>query len=583
MSNPISVYFTSFRWRILAVIGALLATWVLYQEPTRVRLLSLGNPYSYSGDALQHISPLWKIHDATLLAGDYISSYYVHAIMPVFYKWLYWALTFLTTPPLAAQIVTLTLSLLFIATCACTTWRLGGPVAGALSLVLAWGGLLKGFYCMGGLQRGFGVVFAALMLYGAGVGNVYLLGVLTILAAGLYPASAVLGLTALGLLLIIPARYRGDAQHWSLRKRLSVLCAISAFVVGVVTPQLVSGARYGERLSIESAEEFAEWGPSGRYTQGDRGVPIPLFEAAYTRTIAALSAEKSSRRASPGDTGGSGTDSNRAVCTYIIIVSGLCLALLTLRYRGSFSPFAVRVALFGFAMMVSFIAATIAFPLLYIPSRYVIVAVPCLVPVVFPWIWTATCSTVVSRCSRVVRVVAPLTLGLLCCALLGWGSLRVKPVRSAEGYRTLFAFIDRLPANSVIAGWPRGMIDEVSYFTGRSVLVFEEGHQIFHRDFLLEMRRRMRAVIDVYGAVDIKPFEVLRQDFNVTHLLIDRRHVERAPSYFSPFAEEIRALRQSRGNQPLYLMEAMQKAAVFRVGEMVLIDLAQLVAPRELK
>jgi hypothetical protein len=76
---------------------------------------------------------------------------------------------------------------------------------------------------------------------------------------------------------------------------------------------------------------------------------------------------------------------------------------------------------------------------------------------------------------------------------------------------------------------------------------------------------------------------VLRQDFNVTHLLIDRRHVERAPSYFSPFAEEIRALRQSRGNQPLYLMEAMQKAAVFRVGEMVLIDLAQLVAPRELK
>lgn len=583
MIKPLTVLLVSSRWRLMAVVGALFATWLFYREPTRVRLLSLLNPYSYSGDALQHIAPLWKIHDAGLLASDYISSYYVHAIMPVFYKGLYWGLTFLATPPLAAQIVTLTLSALFIATCACTSWRLAGPIAGSLSLVLAWGGILKGFYCMGGLQRGFGVLFAALLLYGVGVGNVYLLGVLTVLAAGLYPASAVLGLTTLGLLLMAPARYRGSSKDWSLRKRTSVLCVFSALVVGVVTPQLVSGARYGERLSIESAEEFDEWGPSGRYTQGDRGVPIPLFEAVYTRTIAALSAERISSRALADEAEAHMMPWLHSTSSYVVVVSALFLGLLAFWHRRSFSPSAVRVTLYGVAMTVSFIAATLVFPLLYIPSRYVIIAIPCLVPVVFPWVWTATCSALLGRSPRVVQIGAPLTLGLLLCVLLGWNSLRVKPVRSAEGYRTLFAFIERLPADAVIAGWPRGMIDEVGYFTGRSVLVFEEGHQIFHRDFLLEMRRRIRALIEVYGAVDIEPFEVLKRDFNVTHLLIDRRHTERTPAYFSPFQAEVSALRQSRGDQPLYLLEAIQRGAVLRVGEMVLIDLAQLSAPRELK
>jgi hypothetical protein len=86
----------------------------------------------------------------------------------------------------------------------------------------------------------------------------------------------------------------------------------------------------------------------------------------------------------------------------------------------------------------------------------------------------------------------------------------------------------------------------------------------------------MQAIIEVYAAVDKQPLRALERDFHVTHLLVDRRHVERPPSYFSPFAEELTALRSSRGDQPLFLSQAIETAGVFRVGDLVLLDLSRL-------
>jgi hypothetical protein len=125
------------------------------------------------------------------------------------------------------------------------------------------------------------------------------------------------------------------------------------------------------------------------------------------------------------------------------------------------------------------------------------------------------------------------------------------------------------------------MIDEVPFFTGRSVLLFEEGHQIFHRDFLVEMRRRMQALIAVYAATDAGPLAALQRDFNVTHLLVDRRHLQKHPAYFAPFEVEVAALRSSRAGKQLFLTEAVEKAGVIRVGEMVLVDLARITQPEQ--
>jgi hypothetical protein len=271
-------------------------------------------------------------------------------------------------------------------------------VAAALSLALVWGGSLKGLYFLGGLQRGFGVLLAALILQSIATGRPLGLAVLTILAAGFYPATAVLGLVALGLLLVSPRRYRGAASSWSLRKRGGMLLVTTLLVGLVVTPQLKEGARYGERLSIENTGEFPEWGPLGRYTQGDRGVPVPFLEALYARTLASLSANKLSQRSNSDPEDASSSNPSKTRCDYILLFSACCLGYLTVRNRRNISSNAVRVALFGAAIFLSFQAATIVFPLLYIPSRYVIVGIPSLVPVIFPWIWCATSDVLLGRC-----------------------------------------------------------------------------------------------------------------------------------------------------------------------------------------
>jgi hypothetical protein len=555
------------------------ATYLLFHSPTDVRFRSLFNPYSYNGDALQHIAPLWKIHDSARLAHDYIAQYYVQAIMPVFYKATYWVLTYLVTPPLASKLITLLLTILFIAVTTRTTWLLAGPAAALVALALSWGGALKGLYFLGGLQRGFGVLLGALLLQSIATGHPLGLALLTILAAGFYPATAVLGLAALGLLLVVPSRYRGVASSWSLQKRGGTLLVTALLVGLVVAPQLQGGSYYGERLSIESEREFPEWGPSGRYTQGDRGVPVPFLEAVYARTLASLSAKKISLQAIQDGDEQDLPSHYQFRCDVILLLSAGCLAVLFAHKRRRVSPEAVRVALFTLAIFLSFEAATLLFPILYIPSRYVIVGIPSLVPVLFPWVWSATAETVLRRCSQIIRTAASIFLSGLCCAALGWTTLQVKPIRSAEGYRHLFSFIERLPEDTVIAGWPRGVIDEIPFFTGKSVLIFEEGHQIFHRDFLLEMRRRMQAIMEVYTATDAQPFEALQKTFHVTHLLVDRRHVDKSPAYFAPFDAQVSTARARHGDQPLFLAKVIEKGGVIRVGEMVLVDLSRITQP----
>jgi hypothetical protein len=123
------------------------------------------------------------------------------------------------------------------------------------------------------------------------------------------------------------------------------------------------------------------------------------------------------------------------------------------------------------------------------------------------------------------------------------------------------------------------VIDEIPFFTGKSVLIFEEGHQIFHRDFLLEMRRRMQAIMEVYTATDAQPFEALQKTFHVTHLLVDRRHVDKSPAYFAPFDAQVSTARARHGDQPLFLAKVIEKGGVIRVGEMVLVDLSRITQP----
>lgn len=558
-----------------------ICTLIVFRQPFLIRLNSLLDPFAFNGDALQHIAPMWflRVHPADV--PDYTLRYYLEAILPPLFKGVYWVATIWITPPTASKIITALLCVTYITVSTLTARRLSGPTAASLAFFLATGGVLKNMAFMGGIQRGFGFCIASIALYLACSGRIVLLALLGVAAAMLYPAAAVCILSILALL-VVPLRgaYAGKLERWSTNKRLALVFVTGIGIGVAVLPQLVGGAAYGIRLSINAENEFDEWGPNGRYTPGDRGVPINLGHKVLLATTSALSSLKPTRE-KPKSINNSDlheTPEATAISTALPIILTTLLGgiLIMIRRQGRPSPEAVRCCAFAAGILIAFSAARLLFPLLYIPSRYVALGTTALIPVVFPALWTLVGrSLTTSNRQRLAEPVA-LALGIAAIVSLGWLDVAVKKLPTASGNRMLFAAIRNLPADAVIASWPRGIASMVPLFTARSVLVFEEGHQIFHRDFLLEMRRRTRAIIAAYAATDIAPIKELRDTYNVSHILLNPRHLTRTPDYFAPFDQEIQNARSAVAGQTLILAKLVQSKAVFSNSDYVLIDIREL-------
>jgi hypothetical protein len=89
------------------------------------------------------------------------------------------------------------------------------------------------------------------------------------------------------------------------------------------------------------------------------------------------------------------------------------------------------------------------------------------------------------------------------------------------------------------------------------------------------MRRRMQALIDAYFANDAVPLRRLREEFGVTHLLVDREHYGRhPPRYFEPFDAMIAAAIGKLRAEPETLRQA-PAAEVFEAGSFLLLDLSR--------
>ncbi len=568
------------RWGLAAL--ALISTYLLFHGAIVTRARSLLDPYSFSGDALQHIPPLWYAHERSLFSLDYIRDYYWKALFPPLFKATYWVVTLFAEPASASKIVSCALSILFVATITRTSYVLAGRSSAFISLVLATGGTLKNFPFMSGLQRGFGTWLCALMLLLVVQGNILGLCTTIVLTAMFYPAAAVFGLIALGLILCLPERFLGRGAPWTIRRRFATMGLCGVLTSLSVLPQLRAGSLYGERLSIEHQQEFAEWGPLGRYTQGDRGVTMPFWQKFHDNTFSSLMAGKLGRsKHHPSDDEASPEvpspqDALRRNFLLTIFASLVCALLLARRTGGRLTPEVVRICAYLTAVGVSFAAATLLFPLLYIPTRYVVITLPALVPLIFPALWTGAVGVLWG--SRAPRLLEPaaISMGMVALAFLGWFSLAIKPMPTASGHRELFSVIKALPRESVIVGWPRGAITTVSLFTGRNVLLHEEAHQIFHRNFLEECRRRMRAIIKLYSSPSQAAVDELRRDYGATHILLDRKHLKNTPSYFAPYQDEILAARAAAGATSLYLEQAVQDATIFRLQNLILIDLTKL-------
>ena len=561
---------------LLVSLAALASIYLIFQRPIHSRLSDLFDPFSFSGDALQHIAPLWFIRSPEVINHDYIQTYYLNAILPPLFKAAYAIATLFTSPLVASKIITVALSVLFILTVTATSNLLAGRIAAYLTALFATGAVLKNMYFMGGIQRSFGIWLSALALHLVCSGQIIPLGVLGILAAMLYPAAAVYIVALLALVLALPAQLRGSASAWTVKKRFIFfsMCVVCCSLA--IAPQLLGGSKYGPRLSLRDEATYQEWGVGGRYTDGDRGVPLAFGPRVLSTLVSGISASRIKALKHPqeeesNDAAFELTPSQEGIS--VISFTAVCALWLIYRLRSKLTPATARCAIFALCMLVTFVAATLLFPLLYIPSRYVTLGCNPLTPVLFPCIWKATVANLCKSRGQLMAACAALATGIGLFVWLGWLHPTVRGLPSASGHIALFRFVRTLPPDTIIAGWPRGMINQIPLFTAHSVLLFEEGHQIFHRDCLEELRRRTRSLIQLYAATDSAPLKELQARYKVTHILLDKRHLEKAPAYFAPFNEEIKAARAEQAGKPLFLEQLANSKAAFESGNLVLIDI----------
>jgi len=220
-------------------------------------------------------------------------------------------------------------------------------------------------------------------------------------------------------------------------------------------------------------------------------------------------------------------------------------------------------------------------PFLYVPRRYIQYALPTVAVVVLA---AGALGLVPKRLAERRPWLAHLVVAAFCAlTLLSIGSRGSPDVgldARIDVSDPLYRFLGSLPPDSRIAGWPSGVLDYVPYVTRRQALVTFETHQAFHAKYALEMRRRTETLIDGYFATTPDPLVRLRQEFGVTHLLVDLDLTQgQVATYFKPFDLRIKEAVARAGNRDLEVVRQLANAAVFQRGRMAVLDLRRVGAP----
>jgi hypothetical protein len=219
---------------------------------------------------------------------------------------------------------------------------------------------------------------------------------------------------------------------------------------------------------------------------------------------------------------------------------------------------------------------TVAFavePLLFLPERYVAYAVPFVALAAAPSALAAlrTSTRAWLRC-------VPIAYNIVLVVLLGargapWTGFTVN-VPPEE--RPLYAKLATLPKNTMIAAIPSETTDSVPYLTRRSVFLARETHMPFHSGYAEVMRRRTRALFSAYFAPTEDELVKFRNEWGITHVLLDTTHFATRPTYFVPFDAELAAAFERGKASGFALSRVRARTELFTLGKWALLDLDRL-------
>lgn len=558
-----------------AVVLALAFWWVF--GSTFLEHWSAGtNPLRYHDDARIQVFPFYRYFEPEAWKNDYLGDYAL-SLIPIGHRLLMMTLgTFVPADVIGVYLgyATYILTLVIVAYAA---RRLVGSWAGWVSAAIMVSSSLLMERVVSGLPRAFAFPVMALALLWTIEGRTQRLAVLVVVAAAFYPVVGVAcGVILAVLLLGLPEADRGDASHWSLKKRAVVLALTAAVSMVALVPTMMATAPYGPRVKNTEFATYPEAGDQGTHGTEDRPPYPALLEEVQPMMMRTIIGEGRPISAAVRDSARR-WDKILVDATLILTVLGLAVAA-----RRSGRDDIRRLAAFAAGAALAHVVARLGAPYFYAPSRYLLYA---LVPGLAVAIPAGLHALATGPSGHVARpwlhhaLAAGLALAVL-LALGGQGSTtRGLTIHVNDDDAKLYRTIGELPPDVLIAGWPDDPMSNVPYVSRRRALMTGEMHLGYHVGYLLEIRRRLQLFMDAYFASSTEPIFKLRDELGVTHLFVELKHLQGStPGYMPPIGAYARGVADANRNAGFELLRQLDRATVARNQRFVLIDISKLTA-----
>ena len=518
----------------------------------------------FNGDSRQFIWPYMSYWKAGLFQSDYIANYYLTTISPKFYSLAMSSMASLVDPRILSNVLARLLygaTLVFVAL---TALKLCGRDAVWCAIVLFLGSDIFADYTAGGLPRSFGFPLMAMTAYGLASARPIFIVVAILLGAMLYYVSAVIsGCALFAYLMLMPVSWRGGAVPWGFPRRVVTVTAVGALALGLIAVSVLGSEGYGPVVAEADYGRFPEAGPAGRYYPATENVLV--------------SAARWSMKVLDGSNPQFPNVQSFIFAHFWLL--GIPLTLVCLPgLRAALRDNGVRrLLILPLVSAVLYIVADLCMPYLYFPQRYMIYSMSVFSVIMIP------CCLIYSMqyygsVLRIRNYVGILAIGfcLLLIVLVGGRSSDAGLIHIRQNDKPIYSFISQLPQDALVAGWPRGLLDNIPYVAGRRVLLSYETHQGFHEGYIMETRSRMKSIIAAYHDPCPTALVDLRKKFGVTHFVVDESYFSKGlPGYFRPFQEMIGAAAGAQSADP-YLKRASGQLEVFRHGDIAILDLARI-------
>lgn len=554
------------RYVPAAIIVALLL--VVYGPAFLAHMDKAQDPFFFNDDARIQIFPFFRYSNPEVFQNDYLGDYAL-ALLPSGFRAMYWLAAHTIDAEAWSRVVTYPLTAITAIALAVAAFRIGRYPAAFLAAAICLGSNLYLERLTGGLPRSFGYPLAACALLALIRGRWRWLAAVTVVGAAFYPTIGLLSGMLLTLwFLVVRDVDRGDAADFSLKKRLIILAGVAFASALLLLPPMIGSVEYGPRITAEHIATYPEAGAGGVASAEDRppySAVLPTVSGIMERAIvnAGQPLLPSLREIMPR--------TEMIVVDVLLLVA--CFGLIVL---GAKRDDVRRMAMFPIAAVIGHSLARGFAPYLYSPSRFVLYPIPVFFAVMLGGGLVGALDRLLpSKLNERGRAAVAWVVVMLFMALLGGRGQPTAGLTFGLGteQQEISAAVAALPKDALVAGWPDDPMNNLPLVARRRALVTGEMHIPFHKTYLDEIRKRMQAMIPAYFARSAGPLVTLRDDFGVTHLLVNYDHLNgRPPRYAQPYGTWV-ARAVSAGRGPYYAQTHAAEIAVWRKGRFALIAL----------